>query len=70
MNVGEIWKSLADKVRRSEYTIMNKAPLKDAPPIPAHKTRPRGGYSIVVIGQSGKSRQYELSATSSKVAMG
>ncbi|MGD9819308.1 MAG: hypothetical protein AB7V04_11490 [Desulfomonilaceae bacterium] len=70
MNVGEIWKSLADKVRRSEYTIMNKAPLKDAPPIPAHKTRPRGGYSIVVIGQSGKSRQYELSAASSKVAMG
>lgn len=70
MNIGEIRSFLAEKFKRSDSLASNKAPLKESPPIPSHKTRKQRGYSIVVIGKSGKSRQYELSERSTGIGIG
>ena len=61
MNFGEIRSFLAEKFKRSDTLASNKALLKESPPIPSHKARKQRGYSIVAIGKSGKSKQYELS---------
>lgn len=70
MNVGKIWSFLAEKFRRSDNSLLNRAHYKEAPPIPAHKARTQGGYSIVVIGRSGASRQYDVSTGSSRLVIG
>lgn len=70
MNVGEIRSFLADKLKRSDTSAKNKALLKESPPIPSHKTRKQRGYSVVVIGKSGKSRQYELSESRTTLVCG
>ena len=70
MNVGEIWSSLTEKFQRSDRMLKSNVRYKEAPPIPSHKAKVDRGYSVVVIGSTGKSRQYDASASTTGVLIG
>jgi hypothetical protein len=62
LNVGEIKSWLSEKVTRTELSRDTELPAIEIPRIPEPKPRRRSGYTIVIIGESGKPRQLELTA--------
>jgi hypothetical protein len=62
LNVGEIKSWLSEKVTQTESSRDTGLPAIEIPRIPEPKPRRRSGYTIVLIGESGKPRQLELSA--------
>ncbi len=70
MKVGEIWSFIAEKFKRSDSSLRSSIQYREAPPIPSHKARTPRGYSIVVIGRSGTSKQFDVSIASGRMAIG
>ncbi|MCA1961384.1 MAG: hypothetical protein LDL33_11380 [Desulfomonile sp.] len=58
--VGKLWSWLAGRARASGSSKSIGPSCRDIPPIPAPKTHKKSRYSIVVISESGVSRQIEL----------
>lgn len=70
MKVGEIWSSIVEKFKRSDGSLRSSIRYREAPPIPSHKAKTQTSYSIVVIGRSGASKQFDVSIASGKMAIG
>lgn len=60
MRIGDIWSFLAEKFNHSDNSLKSSILFKEAPAIPSHRVKSQRGYSVVVIGKSGKSHQYDL----------
>jgi hypothetical protein len=66
--VGKVWSWLLAKIRRSESSPKSGPPYTSLPPIPVPKGRSKAGYSIVLMSDSGTSRQLELTPWRIRVA--
>ncbi len=70
IKAGKAWSWLVAKVKGSESSKSSGPPLREVPPIPAPKVRSKARYSLVVIGETGRSRQIELTPWRIRVAAG
>lgn len=68
--VGKVWSWLAARIRGSESSAKPGPPYKERPPVPAPKIRKKSRYSIVIIGESGSSRQIDLTTFRIRAAVG
>ncbi|MBM3302264.1 MAG: hypothetical protein FJY85_20215 [Deltaproteobacteria bacterium] len=58
--VGKVWSWLVEKIRGSRSSRKIGPPSREIPQIPEPKARGRATYTLVLINESGRSRQIEL----------
>jgi len=66
---GKAWSWLAERVRGSESSRKDGPPYSRAPQIPVPTVRKKARYSIVIMSDSGSSRQILLTSRRIKVAL-
>lgn len=68
--VGKVWSWLAARIRGSGSSAKPGPPYKERPPVPAPKVRKKSRYSLVIISESGSSRQIDLTTFRIRAAVG
>jgi hypothetical protein len=68
IKVGNVWSWLVARIRGSGSSPKSGHPVKGLPPIPSPRAHKKSRYSIVIISESGTSRQIELTPIRLRIA--